>query len=63
MYDSNLINKIKKLGKNNNLPIYMNNENDGIEQILNRTHKTENDDTDDLFKETLRNNNKNETVN
>ena len=63
MYDSNLINKIKKLGKNNNLPIYMNNGNDGIEQILNRTHKTENDDTDDLLKELLRSNNKDEPVN
>jgi len=31
----------------------MKNENDDIEQIPNHAYKTENDDTDDLFKEIL----------
>ena len=41
----------------------MKNENDDIEQIPNHTYKTENDDTDDLLKEILRGNNKDEPVN
>jgi len=41
----------------------MKNENDDIEQIPNHAYKTENYDTDDLLKEILRSNNKDEPVN
>ena len=65
MYDSNLINKIKDSTR---ITTYqsiwkMKNENDDIEQIPNHAYKTEIYDTDDLLKEILRSNNKDEPVN